>query len=150
MRNNLLDDLKLAMKSQDKETLSVLRMVKGAIQLEEINKKHELNDEEFIGVVSKQIKTRKESILEFEKANRQDLIEKTNREIEILDKYMPEQLSEEEVLKIIDEAFQQINPQKQSDMGKLMGFVNPKLKGKADMSFVSKTIKDRLNNLEKI
>ena len=77
-----------------------------------------------------------------------------NREItfvtvsdEILNKYMPEQLSEEEVLKVIDEAFDTIKPQAQSDMGKLMGFVNPKLKGKADMSFVSKTIKERLSSL---
>lgn len=147
MRNKLLSDLTAAMKNQDKETLSVLRMVKGAIQLEEINLKHELNDDEFISVVSKQIKTRKESILEFSKANRTDLVEKTTKEIEILNKYMPEQLSEEEVLKVIDEAFNTINPQAQSDMGKLMGYVNPKLKGKADMSFVSKTIKERLANL---
>ena len=127
MRNELLSDLTTAMKNQDKETLSVLRMVKGAIQLEEINKKHELTDDEFIGVVSKQIKTRKESILEFEKANRTDLVEQTTKEIEILSKYMPEQLSEEEVLKIIDEAFNEVKPQAQSDMGKLMGYVNPKL-----------------------
>ena len=147
MRNNLLNDLTQAMKNQDKETLSVLRMVKGAIQLEEINLKHELTDDEFIGVVSKQIKTRKESILEFEKANRTDLVEQTKREIDILNKYMPEQLSEEEVLKVIDEAFDVVKPQAQSDMGKLMGYVNPKLKGKADMSFVSKTIKERLANL---
>ena len=147
MRNELLSDLTTAMKNQDKETLSVLRMVKGAIQLEEINKKHELTDDEFIGVVSKQIKTRKESILEFEKANRTDLVEQTTKEIEILSKYMPEQLSEEEVLKIIDEAFNEVKPQAQSDMGKLMGYVNPKLKGKADMSFVSKTIKERLTKI---
>ena len=147
MRNNLLNDLTQAMKNQDKETLSVLRMVKGAIQLEEINLKHELSDDEFIGVVSKQIKTRKESIVEFEKANRTDLVDQTKKEIEILNKYMPEQLSEEEVLKIIDEAFTTIKPQSQSDMGKLMGYVNPKLKGKADMSFVSKTIRERLANL---
>ena len=146
MRNKLLNDLVVAMKNQDKETLSVLRMVKGAIQLEEINKKHELTDDEFIGVVSKQIKTRKESILEFEKANRTDLIEQTQKEIEILNKYMPEQLSEEEILKVIDEAFDAVNPQTQSDMGKLMGYVNPKLKGKADMSFVSKTIKEKLTS----
>ena len=147
MRNKLLNDLVTAMKSQDKDTLSVLRMVKGAMQLEEINKKHELTDDEFIGVISKQIKTRKESILEFEKANRTDLIEKTKMEIEILNKYMPEQLSEEEVLKVIDEAFDVVKPQAQSDMGKLMGYVNPKLKGKADMSFVSKTIKEKLASL---
>jgi len=147
MKQNLLNDLVAAMKSQDKETLSVLRMVKGAIQLEEINKKSELSDEDFIGVVSKQIKTRKESIAEFEKAGRTDLVEQTQKEIEILNKYMPEQLSEEEVLKVIDEAFNTVNPQTQSDMGKLMGFVTPKLKGKADMSFVSKTIKEKLANL---
>ena len=147
MKQNLLNDLVAAMKSQDKETLSVLRMVKGAIQLEEINKKSELSDEDFIGVVSKQIKTRKESIAEFEKAGRTDLVEQTQKEIEILNKYMPEQLSEEEVRKVIDEAFNTVNPQAQSDMGKLMGFVTPKLKGKADMSFVSKTIKEKLANL---
>ena len=147
MKQNLLNDLVAAMKSQDKETLSVLRMVKGAIQLEEINKKNELSDEDFIGVVSKQIKTRKESIAEFEKAGRTDLVGQTQKEIEILNKYMPEQLSEEEVLKVIDEAFNTVNPQAQSDMGKLMGFVTPKLKGKADMSFVSKTIKEKLANL---
>lgn len=147
MRNKLLSDLTQAMKSQDKETLSVLRMVKGAIQLEEINNKHELTDDEFIGIVSKQIKTRKESITEFEKANRNDLVEQTSKEIEILNKYMPEQLSEEEVLKIITEAFDAIKPSSQSDMGKLMGYVTPRLKGKTDMSFVSKTIKDKLSNM---
>ena len=144
MKEKLLNDLIQAMKKQDKETLSVLRMVKGAIQLEEINNKHELTDDEFIGVVSKQIKTRKESITEFEKANRTDLIEQNKREIEILNKYMPEQLSEEEVLKVINEAFDTIKPESSKDMGKIMGHVTPILKGKADMSFVSKTIKDRL------
>ena len=147
MKQKLLNDLVSAMKNQDKETLSVLRMVKGAIQLEEINKKSELNDDDFIGVVSKQIKTRKESLVEFEKAGRTDLVEQTTKEIDILNKYMPEQLTEEEVLKVIDEAFDIIKPQSQSDMGKLMGYVNPKLKGKADMSFVSKTIKEKLSSL---
>ncbi|MDO4963264.1 MAG: GatB/YqeY domain-containing protein [bacterium] len=147
MRNKLLNDLVAAMKAQDKEVLSVLRMVKGAMQLEEINLKHELTDDEFIGIISKQIKTRKESIVEFEKASRDDLIVKTKKEIEILNKYLPEQLSDEEVLKVIDEAFNSVNPTSTSDMGKLMGFVTPKLKGKADMSFVSKTIKEKLSNL---
>jgi uncharacterized protein YqeY len=147
MREKILKDLVTSMKNKDKETLTVLRMVKGAIQLEEINKKQELNDEDVIAVLSKQIKTRKESIVEFEKASRTDLIEQTSKEIEILNKYMPEQLSEEEILKVIDEAFNELKPEKPSDMGKLMGFLTPKLKGKADMSFVSKTIKDKLANL---
>ena len=147
MRERILNDLVSAMKNKDKETLTVLRMVKGAIQLEEINKKQELNDEDVIAVLSKQIKTRKESIVEFEKAGRTDLIEQTSKEIEILNKYMPEQLSEEEVIKVIDAAFNELKPEKPSDMGKLMGFLTPKLKGKADMSFVSKTIKEKLSNL---
>ena len=147
MRERILNDLVSAMKNKDKETLTVLRMVKGAMQLEEINKKQELNDEDVIAVLSKQIKTRKESIVEFEKAGRNDLVTQTQGEIDILSKYMPEQLSEEDVLKVIDEAFDTLKPEKPSDMGKLMGFVTPKLKGKADMSFVSKTIKEKLANL---
>ena len=147
MREKILNDLVLAMKSKDKETLTVLRMVKGAIQLEEINKKQELNDDDVIAVLSKQIKTRKESMVEFEKAGRSDLLTQTQGEIEILNRYMPEQLSEEEIIKVIDDAFNTLKPEKPSDMGKLMGFLTPKLKGKADMSFVSKTIKEKLTNL---
>ena len=147
MREKILNDLVASMKNKDKETLTVLRMVKGAMQLEEINKKQELNDEDVVAVISKQIKTRKESMVEFEKAGREDLITQTQCEIDILNKYMPEQLSEEEVIKVIDDAFNTLKPEKPSDMGKLMGFLTPKLKGKADMSFVSKTIKEKLANL---
>ena len=135
------------MKAQDKELLSVIRMVKGAMQLEEINLKRELNDDEVISVIQKQIKTRKESIEEFKKANRTDLVEKTSKEVEILNKYMPEQLSVEEVNKIIDEAFELIKPTSMKDMGKIMSEINPKIKGKADMSYVSSTIKEKLNNM---
>ena len=145
MRNKILEDLTQAMKNQDKETLSVLRMVKGAMQLEEINVKHELTDDEMISVLAKQIKTRKESIEEFKKGNRQDLIDKTQSEIDILSKYMPEQLSQEEIEKVINDAFSKVNPTGPSDMGKIMGIVSPLLKGKADMSLVSKLIKEKLN-----
>ena len=145
MREKILADLVAAMKNQDKETLAVLRMVKGAMQLEEINVKHELTDDEVLTVLVKQIKTRKESIVEFEKGNRTDLIDATNKEIEILNKYMPEQLYDEEVNKIIDEAFEEIKPESNKDMGKIMAYVNPKLKGKTDMGKVSQIIKSRLN-----
>lgn len=147
MRERILNDIKEAMKAQDKELLSVIRMVKGAMQLEEINLKRELNDDEVISVIQKQIKTRKESIEEFKKANRNDLVEKTSKEVEILNKYMPEQLSNEEINKIIDEAFELIKPTSMKDMGKIMGEINPKIKGKADMSYVSLTIKEKLNNM---
>ena len=147
MRDKILKDLVEAMKNKDKETLSVLRMVKGAMQLEEINVKRNLNDDEVISLLSKQIKTRKESIVEFEKAGREDLKEQTEKEIEVLNKYMPEQLSEEEVLKLIDEVFEEVKPESKKDMGKIMGVINPKINGKADKSFVSKKIQEKLTNL---
>ncbi len=145
MRERILKDIIEAMKSKDKERLSTLRMLKGAMQLEEINKKGELDDTEIINLISKQIKTRRESIVEFEKANRKDLVEKTEKEIEVLSTYMPEQLSEEEVIKLIDEAFTEIKPTSMKDMKNIMAYLNPKICGRADKSFVSKTIKEKLS-----
>lgn len=147
MREKILNDLKEAMKNKDKEKLAVIRMIKGAMQMEELNLKRECTDDEMIGIISKQIKTRKESMVEFEKAGRTDLMEQTQKEIDFLNTYMPEQLSEEEILKEIDQVFQEVNPSNVKDMGKLMGLLTPKLKGKADMSWVSKTIREKLNNL---
>ena len=146
MRQVILDDIITAMKARDKDTLSVLRMVKGAMQLEEINVKHELNDEEMTRIISKQIKTRKDSIVEFEKGNRQDLIDAVNSEIVILEKYMSEQMSEEQIAKVIDEVFSKVNPTGPSEMGKIMGMISPLLKGKADMGLVNKMIKEKLSN----
>lgn len=145
MKEQIMNDLKLAMKNQDKETLNVIRMVKGAIQLEEINLKRELNDEEVVTVISRQIKTRKETISELENSGRDELISQTKKEIEILNKYMPEMMSEEEINKVIEEVFNEVNPVDSKDMGKVMGKISPLLKGKADMSLVSKLIKDKLN-----
>lgn len=145
MRDKILNDLKEAMKAQEKERLTVIRMVKGAIQMEELNTKRELNDDEIISIIAKQIKTRKESIVEFEKGNRNDLIEKTESEIKILEEYMPEQLSEEEVRDIVDKVFMEVNPVGMADMGKLMGKLNPLLKGKADMGLVSSIVKSKLS-----
>ena len=147
MKEKILIDLKNAMKNQNRELLSVVRMVKGAIQLEEIKVKHELNDEEVITIIAREIKTRKESIKEFEKGGRNDLIEKTSREIEILNKYMPAQMSEEEVMKTIDEVFEKVNPTGPSDIGKVMGTIAPLIKGKADLGFVNTKIKEKLNQL---
>ena len=145
MREQILNDLMAAMKSQDKEKLLVIRSVKSAMQLEEINLKRNLNDDEVIGVITKQIKTRKDSIVEFEKGNRQDLIDATKKEIEILQAYLPEQLTEEELNKIIDDVFTKVNPTSPKDMGKIMSTITPLVKGKADMKEVSNKIKERLN-----
>ncbi len=147
MKNRIIEDIKLAMKFQDKEKLSVVRMLKSDIQMAELNKKSELTDDEVVAIVSKQIKMRNDSIKEFEKGGRNDLIEAANDEISILKEYLPEQLSEEEVIKIIDDVFNKVNPTSSSDMGKIMGSLNPLVKGKADMGFVSKIVKEKLSNL---
>ena len=141
------EDMKVAMKAQDKETLNVIRMVKSAVQLAKIELKHDLTDEEVVDVISKQIKMRKDSILEFSKANREDLVAQYQSEIDVLNKYMPEQLSFDDVEKIIDEAFSVVNPTSQKQMGLIMKEVNPKVRGKFDMGEVSKIIKDKLSNL---
>ena len=142
----LSQDMVQAMKSKDSFSLSVIRMAKGAIQLEGINKKKELTDEDVVSVIAKQIKMRNDSIEEFTKAGRLDLVEQNKKEIEVLNKYMPEQLSLEEVNKIIDEAFAKLNPTNK-DMGLIMKEVSPKLKGKADMSKVNAIIKEKLAQL---
>ena len=147
LNDRIMNDLKESMKNKDSFKLSVIRMVKGAIQLEKINKKRDLNDEEVIDVISKQIKLRKDSINEFEKAGRNDLADTTKKEVEVLNEYMPEQLSSEEVNKLIDEAFAKVNPTSQKDMGLIMKEVTPKVKGKADMGEVSKIIKEKLSNI---
>lgn len=141
------EDMKAATKSQEKEKLSVIRMLKSAIQLAKIELKHELSDEEVIDVVAKQIKMRKDSIAEFSKAGRDDLVAQYQSEVEILNTYMPEQLSIEEVTKIIDEVFASVNPTSPKQMGLIMKEVNPKVRGKFDMGEVSKLIKDKLSNL---
>ena len=139
-------DMIEALKNKDSFTLGVIRMAKGAIQLEGINKKKDLTDEDVVTVISKQIKMRNDSIAEFTKANRMDLVEQNKKEIEVLNKYIPEQLSLDEVNKIIEEAFAIINPTSNKDMGLIMKEVSPKLKGKADMGQVNAIIKEKLAN----
>ncbi|MBR4262511.1 MAG: GatB/YqeY domain-containing protein [Bacilli bacterium] len=137
-------DMVSSMKEQNKERLTVLRMIKGAMQLEHINNKKEMNEELLIDVVGKQIKMRNDSLEEFKKGNREDLIKQTEDEIKILTEFLPEQLSEEEVDKIIDEVFAKVNPTSPKEMGLVMKEVTPLLKGKADMKEVSTKIKNIL------
>lgn len=147
MYDKIKSDIVTALKEKNTLKLQTLRGVKGEIDLEHINKKVEINDTLVIDVISHQIKTRKESILEFQKGNRDDLVSKTEEEIGILQEYLPKQLSEDEINSILDEAFKKVNPTSAKDMGAIMREVTPQLKGKADMSVVSGLIKDRLANL---
>ena len=145
--DNLSKEIMEALKNKDTTRLNVLRLVKGAIQLEHINNNRELDDTLFVDVIAKQIKERNESIEEFKKGNRQDLVDKTMEEIKVLEEYLPPQLSDEEVDKIIDEAFKTVNPTSAKDMGLIMKEVTPKLQGVADMKVVSTKIKDKLASL---
>lgn len=147
LNEQINNDLKNSMKTKDSFTLGVIRMLKGAIQLSKRNVHDEVTDEEIIDVVTKQIKLRKDSIEEFKKANREDLVNQNKEEIKVLEKYLPEQLSKEEILNIIDEAFNKINPTSQREMGLIMKEITPKVKGKADMGEISRVIKERMNNL---
>ena len=144
MVEKLDKDMIEAMKSKDKDRLVVIRMVKAALKQEQIDHKKEINDDLLIDVINKQIKMRKDSIIEFEKGNRTDLVEKTQKEINVLMAYLPEQLSTEEVEKIINEIFEEVKPESQKDMGKVMKEAQAKLKGKADMKEVSTIMREKL------
>ena len=147
MYDKIKEDIVKALKEKDTLKLQTLRGIKGDVDLEHINKKVEINDELVITVLSRGIKTRKESIAEFEKGNREDLINKTTEEINLLQTYLPAQLSDEEINKVLDDAFNKVNPTSAKEMGLIMKEVTPLLKGKADMGKVSSIIKERLNNL---
>lgn len=147
MKERLQKDLISAMKEHNKKAVDTIKSVKAMIQMEEISKKKELTDEEILSVIVKQVKMRKDAIADFEKANRDDLVTSYNEEIDILNEYLPKPLTIEEVNAIIDEAFKVVNPTSQSDMGKIMKEVSPKLKARADMGEVNKIIKNKLLNL---
>ena len=147
MYETIKKDIVVAMKEKNTLKLQTLRGVKGDADLEHINKKVEINDELMLTILSRQIKTRNESIKEFEKGNRQDLIDKTKLEIELLQTYLPKQLEEDEINKIIDDVFNKVNPSNPGDMGLIMREITPLVKGKADMGKVSTLIKNRLSSL---
>lgn len=138
-------DLITAMKEKDKDKLNTLRSVKGALQLEIINNKKEENDDLLLDVINKQIKMRNDSIEEFKKAGREDLIKSYQKEIDILNNYMPEMLNEEELEKIINDAIKKTNATTIKEMGLIMKEITPQIKNRCDMKEVSQKIKDLLS-----
>lgn len=145
LAQQLRDDMKTALKSGDKERLSVIRMVLASIKKTEIDKRGPLNDEETLQVVLREVKQRQDSLSEYEKAGRDDLANKERFELEVLQTYLPEQLSEEEVREIVLETIQAVGASSKADMGKVMGAVLPKVKGKADGKLVSKLVQEALS-----
>ncbi len=141
-------DMVEAMKAHDKDKLSTLRLLKSGIDkylIDNKKERHEASDEVVIEVVSKQVKTHKESIEQFKSGNRQDLIDGLNKEIEILSSYLPEQLSHDDLVKVIDEVFDKIKPTSIKDMGLIMKELKPLVNGKADMKEVNSIVKEKLN-----
>ena len=139
------DDIKSSMKEGNKIKTSTLRMAKSEIQLLEINKKNTLSDAETIGVIQKMIKQRKESITQFNKAGRKELVEKETNEISFLEVYLPEQLTESELQKIVTTQINSSSANSIKDMGKVMGILKGELEGKADMGLVSNLVKELLS-----
>ena len=144
MNTKIAEDLKAAMKSGDKFKLSVLRMLKSALQLDSISKKHELSDDEVMSVIKKQVKMRKDSIEEIKKYGKDEEVANLEKEIEILNAYLPEEMTEEEIVKVIDEVFSELKPTSMKEMGLVMKELNGKLTN-ADMTLVSKFVKERLS-----
>ncbi|MFV0558631.1 MAG: GatB/YqeY domain-containing protein [Enterococcus sp.] len=144
--STLNDDMKTAMKAKDKETLQVIRMLKASIQNEQI--KHgpgyELNSEEELTVLSREMKQRRDSLVEFEKADREDLVEKVKTEITIVEKYLPAQLTEAEIRQIVADAIDKTGATSSKEFGKVMGLVMPQVKGKADGNQVNAVVKELL------
>lgn len=147
MNKQIQDDLVSAMKSKDTFKLSVLRMLKSALQLEKISKKHELTDDEVNNVLKKQVKMRKDSLEEYKKYNKLDEVANLEKEIAIIEEYLPKEISEEELEKLVLEAISSTNASSMKEMGLVMKKLNELLIGKnADMSKASSMVKTKLNN----
>jgi uncharacterized protein YqeY len=144
MKKRLMDDLKSAMKAKQKVRKSVVTMLRAAIKQIEVDERVEVEEERIMDIIASQIKTKRKAIIDFEKGERQDLVDEAEEEIAILQEYLPKQLSTEEVEKIVVETIEALNATTIKDMGKVMGAVNAKVKGIAEGSLVAKIVKEKL------
>ncbi|MDH8678406.1 GatB/YqeY domain-containing protein [Fusibacter bizertensis] len=145
LKDLLMDDLKVAMRDKDVVKKSVVTMLRAAIKQIEVDQRIELDDEAIIEIIAKQIKQKNNAIVEFDNGNRQDLVDLTKNEIEFLMKYLPEQLSPDEVKVIVDEAIATTGATTMKDMGKVMGIVTNATKGKAEGKLISDLVKKALS-----
>ena len=147
LKDVIQEDMKAAMRGKEEMRLSTIRMLKSAIQYYEIQKGgagYEATDEDVVEVAGREIKKRKEAIELYEKGNRQELADKEKAEMEVLQKYLPEQMSEDDVKKLIDDAIASTGASTMQDMGKVMGILSPQIKGKADGGMVSSLVRSKL------
>ncbi len=145
LKDRINQDIKNAMREKNKARLGTLRLITAAIKQREVDERIELDDEQVTALLDKMAKQRNESITQYQKADRQDLIEVEQNELVILKEYLPEQLSEEEISALIEKAIQDSGASSMKDMGKVMGILKPQLQGRADMGAVSARIKQALN-----
>ncbi len=143
----LNDDMKVAMKSQDKFRLSVIRMVRASVKNVEIDLRRPLEEGEVQDIVQREIKQRKDAMVEFDKAERTDLSDQLKLELEVLAGYMPQQLSEDEIRSVVQAAIQQVGAATKADMGKVMSAVLPQVKGRADGKLVNQLVQSELASL---
>ncbi len=145
LKSRILDDIKAAMKAKDKPRLAALRLISAAIKQREVDERTELNDEQVLAILEKMIKQRRDSISQYESAGRQELADQEKSEIEVIETYMPEALSDEEIAAMIEAAVSESGAESMRDMGKVMGLLKPKMQGRADMGKVSGLIKQKLS-----
>ncbi|WP_379138159.1 GatB/YqeY domain-containing protein [Paenibacillus sp. sgz500958] len=144
LSERLNEDMKQAMRDKDKFTLSTIRMIRSTIKYLEIDLKRTLDDNEVLDILSREIKQRKDALQEFENAGRDELAASTKAEIEIIHKYLPEQLTEEEIKVIVQQTIQETGASSKSDMGKVMSALMPKVKGRADGKLVNQAVQQFL------
>lgn len=144
LSERLNDDMKQAMKSQDKFKLTTIRMMRASVKNMEIELRRPLEDSEVLDILSREIKIRKDSLQEFQKAGRDDLVTGLAAEIEIISQYLPEQLTEEEIQEIVRQTIHELGASSKADMGKVMGALMPKTKGRADGKLVNKAVQQFL------
>ncbi|WP_017811840.1 MULTISPECIES: GatB/YqeY domain-containing protein [Paenibacillus] len=144
LSERLNENMKQAMRDKDKFKLSTIRMVRSTIKNLEIDLKRDVNDEEVLDILSREIKQRKDALQEFEKAGRDDLTSNLRAEIEIISEYLPAQLSEEEIKVIVQQTILETGASSKADMGKLMSALMPKVKGRADGKVVNQTVQQLL------
>ena len=145
MFEKIKSDLIVSMKEKDKFKLDVIRMLKSAVQNETIEKKKELTDEEVLAVIKREVKKRNSSIEEYKKYGKEEMVENLSKEVEILNTYLPEEISDEELIKIIDEVIKEVNASSIKEMGLVIKTVGAKVGSAADMSKVSKFVKEKLS-----
>ncbi len=145
LEERLLDEMKQAMKSNDKLRLSTIRMIRSAVKYKEIDLRKKLDDDEILRVMQGMVRKSEESIEQFKAGGRADLVEKETKEIEVLKSFLPQSLSQEEIMKMIDESIQETQASSLKDLGKVMKSVMPKLAGRADGKLINQLVKERLS-----